>query len=169
MRPQDETLENTGIKKPNLRKMTTELQQAQTDSTGYVTRMGQVRSWWMCEWPNQTTDGRQHATEEKPNVFPWDGCSDSRLRIVDTIIKEHVTLCLAAFWSAKKQIKSIRPLVSGSEVKVAQSMLDWRLEQMNRELMSEVNMALLWRFGGGLSFIKVEWEQQREQIGRAHV
>jgi len=163
MAPKDETLENTGIKKPNLSKMVTELQQAQTDSSGYITRMGQVRSWWMCEWPNQTPDGRAWSPKDKPNsVFPWDGCSDSRLRIVDTIIKEHVTLCLAAFWSAKKQIKSIRPLVSGAEVKVAQHMLDWRLEQMNRELMSEVNMALLWRFGGGLSFIKVEWEQQRE-------
>jgi hypothetical protein len=162
MDPNDETLENSGVKKPDLDKIRTEIQQAQTDSSAFVTRVGQIRSWWMCEWPNQSVDGRQWSTEGKP-VFPWDGCSDSRLRIVDTIIKEHVTLALAAFWSAKKQAKSIRPFVSGKDVNVTQRMLDWRVgTQMKRELIRELPNALMWRFGGGLSFLKIEWEQQRE-------
>src|SRR5712675_770206 len=160
----NETLETTGIKKPDLQRITTEIQQAYADSNIYAGRMAQVRSWWMCEWPNQTVDGRRWAPEgSKQVIFPWDGCSDSRLRIVSTIIQEHVTLSLAAFWSSKKQAKSIRPFVSGREASVTQKMLDWRVgTQMKRELIRELPNALNWRFGGGLSFIKVEWEQQRE-------
>ncbi len=72
-------------------------------------------------------------------------------------------MALAAFWSAKKQAKSIRPFVSGHETSVTQRMLDWRVgTQMKRELLRELPTALLWRFGGGLSFLKIEWEQQRE-------
>jgi hypothetical protein len=165
MNPSDpQTLETTGIKTPDLQKIILEVQQAQSDSNRYGLRMNQVRSWWMCEWPNQTDDGRRWSPDgSKGRVFPWDGCSDSRLRIVSTIIQEHVTLCLAAFWSAKKQAKSIRPFVSGREVNITQNMLDWRVgTQMKRELLRELPMALQWRFGGGLSFIKIEWEQQRE-------
>ena len=160
----DQTLETSGTKKPDLQKIITEVQQSQSDSTAYGNRMQNVRGWWQCEWPYQTVDGRRWAPSgSKQNVFPWDGCSDSRLRIVSTIIQEHVTLALTAFWSAKKQAKSIRPFIEGREAGVAQKMLDWRIDvQMKRELLRELPTALSWRFGGGLSFIKVEWEQQRE-------
>jgi hypothetical protein len=160
----DQTLEQSGVKKPDLSKIINEVQQAATDSGLYSRRMEQARSWWLCEWQNQTVDGRKWMPEgSKERVFPWDGCSDSRLRIVSTIIQEHVTLCLSAFWSSKKQAKSIRPFASGREVNITQRMLDWRVgTQMKRELIRELPMALLWRFGGGLSFIKVEWEQMRE-------
>jgi hypothetical protein len=159
---QDETLERSGTKKPDLEKIQTELQQAQSDSNTYSGRISNARAWWMCEWQGMSTDGRKWASEchtTPDKIFPWDGCSDSRLRIVST------TLCLAAFWSAKKQAKSIRPFESGREVNVTQRMLDWRIgTQMKRELLRELPMALAWRFGGGLSFIKVEWEQQRELV-----
>jgi len=53
----NETLETTGIKRPDLQRITAEIQQAYADSNIYAGRMAQVRSWWMCEWPNQTVDG----------------------------------------------------------------------------------------------------------------
>ena len=163
----NDTLETTGIRKPDIRRIETELDQACEDSNIYAGRMSQVRSWWLNEWGDQSVDGRNwggvDSSGKAIEVFPWMGCSDSRLRIVSTIIQEHVTLSLAAFWSAKKQAKSIRPFVSGRETNVTQKMLDWRVgTQMKRELIRELPTALLWRFGGGLSFIKVEWEQQRE-------
>ena len=163
----NETLETSGIKVPDIRRIEGELDQAAADANIYNKRVGQVVNWWTCAWPNQTVDGRNwggiNPDGSAQEVFPWPGCSDSRLRIVSTIIQEHVTLSLAAFWSAKKQAKSIRPFVSGREVNVTQRMLDWRIgTQMKRELIRELPTALLWRFGGGLAFLKVEWEQQRE-------
>lgn len=162
----DETLERSGTKKPDLEKIIQELQQTQIDSEQYAHRVTRLRGYWQNEWENQHTDGRMwwsDAEVKAGRAFPWNGCSDSRLRIVSTIVQEHVTLCLAAFWSAKKQATSIRPFVSGRETNVTQLMLDWRIGvQMKRELMRELQYALSWRFAYGLSFIKVEWEQMRE-------
>jgi hypothetical protein len=162
----DETLEQSGTKKPDLAKIIEEVQSAQTDVTGYPGRMAQSRAWWNCEWPGQSVDGRlwsDNCGTPKESMFPWDGCSDSRLRIVQTIIQEYVTLSLAAFWSSKKQAKSIRQFAQGRQVSVAQRMLDWRVGiQMKRELLRELPMMLGWRFGNGLAFNKIEWEQMRE-------
>jgi len=162
----DESLERSGTKKPDLEKIIDELQQAHVDSSNYSMRIANARGWWQCEWDGMSSDGRRWWTPSeiaagKPS--PWNGCSDSRLRIVSTIVQEHVTLCLAAFWSAKKQATSIRPFISGRQTNVMQHMLDWRIGvQMKRELMSELNMALGWRFAYGLCFLKIEWEQKRE-------
>ena len=43
----------------------------------------------------------------------------------------------------QKQIKSIRPFASGNEVSITQRMLDWRLEMMQKELLSETNFLSL--------------------------
>lgn len=165
---QDDTLEESGTDTPDLDKIAQELNQANTDSAWYRDRMANTRAWWLCEWPGQSTDGRRWANIldcTKDKVFPWDGCSDSRLRVVSTIVQDHVTIGLVAFWSSKKQARSIRPFISGREVNVTQNMLDWRIgTQMKRELLREVPYVLNWRFGGGLCFTKVEWEQQRELV-----
>src|SRR5262249_30065274 len=122
--------------------------------------------WWFCEWDGQSIDGRKWAdncntTSEK--IFPWDGCSDSRLRIVSTIVDEHVRMALKAFWSAKVQAKSIRVFTSAQESNVAQMMLQWTVyTKMKRELLNELPLAFAWRYGNGLSFLGIEWEQQRE-------
>jgi hypothetical protein len=115
-------------------------------------------------------DGRKWAPddatpEQRAAVFPWDGASDSRLHIVDTIVREHTRLALTAFWTAKVQCKSIRPFVSGGESSTMQRMLDWRIyTQMKRELMRELPLAYNWKYAAGLAFIGITWEQQRELI-----
>ena len=96
-------------------------------------------------------------------IAVWCGNSDSRLRIVSTLVDEHVRLSLQAFWSAKVQTKSIRPFISARESNVLQQMLNWTVyTKMKRELLNELPLAFAWRWGNGLSFIGVEWEQQRE-------
>lgn len=166
MNDRDESLEQTGTdKEPDLEKIVNELQQAQADSSWYGDRVANARGWWMCEWPGQTTDGRRWAqtASQVDKIFPWNGCSDSRLRIVSTIVQEHVTLALTAFWSARVQAKSIRPFTSGRSVNVAQRMLNWRIyTHMKRELLRELPLAFNWKYATGLSFLGVTWEQQRE-------
>jgi hypothetical protein len=36
-------------------------------------------------------------------VFPWENAYDSRTRVVQTIIREHVNYALFVFWNAKIQ------------------------------------------------------------------
>jgi len=162
----DESLEQIGgEQEPDLQKIANEINQANSDAGIYGPRIAQSRSWWQCEWPGLSPDGRMWRSCTGRESFPWDGCSDSRPRTVSTIIQEHTMICLTAFWSAKVQAKSApgRQFAHGREVNLTQKMLNWCVyTQMKRELLSELPLAFNWKFGYGLSFIGIEWEQQRE-------
>src|SRR5215475_363345 len=161
---EETSLESGYTKEPDLDKIAQEVYQANSDASRYMTRMGQIGGWWFCEWPNQTVDGRRWAPEGmETSVFPWNGCSDSRLRLVENYVDEHVMLAQLAFWNAKVQTKSIRPIISGKEANVLQNMLNWTVyTKMKRQLLNELPVAFGWRYGHGLSFLSIEWEQQRE-------
>ena len=161
---EETSLESGYTKEPDLDKIAQEVYQANSDASRYMTRMGQIGGWWFCEWPNQTVDGRRWAPEGmETSIFPWNGCSDSRLRLVENYVDEHVMLAQLAFWNAKVQTKSIRPIVSGKEANVLQNMLNWTVyTKMKRQLLNELPVAFGWRYGHGLSFLSIEWEQQRE-------
>ena len=88
-RDPDQSLEAAEIKEPNLDLILNELRQAQSDSTNYYNRMETSGLWWRSEWKGQTSDGRQHS-DEQGEVFPWEGAYDSRTRVVQTLIREHV-------------------------------------------------------------------------------
>jgi hypothetical protein len=165
MKDDDLTLETSGIKEPDLKLITKELEQAQADLSTYLGRVDDARQWWQCLWDNQWEDGMVHPDGSGKDCWPWNGASDSRLHIVETIVKEHVTLDLVAFWSAKVQAKSIRPFESGRDVNVAQRMLNWRVyTHMKRELLRELPLAFTWKHALGLAFMGIEWEQQRELV-----
>jgi len=155
------SLESLPVDEPPLPEIIQELQQAQSDGNTYCQRLEMARRWWRCEWDHQFWDGRKHL-HNGVEPFPWEGASDSRTRIVQGIINEHVTFAKAAFWNAKIQAMSTRPIVYGRERNVADKALKWRIyTSMRREINRELTMAFLWRFGFGLSFLWVEWEQQR--------
>jgi hypothetical protein len=163
----DHVLEQIPDDEPDLPLLIREIQTAQSDATPYIERFRYSADWWFCQWPNQSVDGRMWASagQDPAKIYPWNGCSDSRLRIVDTIIQEHVTLTLAAFWGAKVQAKSNRPFVYGHEVNTASRVLNYLVyTKMKRELLSELRLGLEWRFGFGLSFLSIAWEQQRERV-----
>lgn len=162
----DETLEQAGSEpEPELELIVKEITQSNNDANSYCFTVAQSRSWWHCEWPGISPDGRAWQQLTGRESFPWDGCSDSRPRTVETLIREHATICLAAFWSAKVQSKSApgRQFAHAKEVNIAQKMLNWAVyTQMKRELINELPLAFQWKYGFGLSFLGVEWEQQRQ-------
>ncbi len=158
-----EALERADLAEPDLSRIVQELQQAQSDVSRYLSRIQLSQDWWQCEWPNMWADGRVHPNPNGGDCWPWNGASDSRLRIVQTIVQEHVTLDLVAFWSARVQCKSIRPFVHGRDVNIADKMLQWRVyTHMKRELLRELPLAFTWKHSMGLAFMGIEWEQERE-------
>lgn len=156
------SLETESADKPNLTTIVNELEQAQSDATTYLGRLERCRKWWHCEWKGQYFDGKKHAEGETDVVTPWEGASDSRLRIVQTLINDHISISKQAFWGARVSVKSTRPFVYGRIANIAQKVLQWHVyTQMRQEVMSELWFAWAWKLGFGLSFISVEWEQQR--------
>jgi len=47
-------------------------------------------------WQGQSSDGKQWSENKGEDAFPFDGSSDSQVRLADTLINEEVRLCLLA-------------------------------------------------------------------------
>jgi hypothetical protein len=146
---------------PKLDEITDELDQAQTDANWFYRRMEQARSWWYSQWSGQTIDGRKHASSQM-DVFPWEGASDSRLRIVATLISDEVSVRKFAFFQSKIQARSIRPLTQAGEANKGTRLLQWTVyNHMWPQVLREVPLVFNWWQGYGVGFMGVEWEQQR--------
>src|SRR5215813_2917058 len=147
--------------KPQLDEITEELEQAQTDANWFYRRMEQARAWWYSQWPGQTVDGRKHAAYQQ-DCFPWEGASDSRLRIVSTLISDQVSVRKFAFFQSKIQARSVRPMVQARESNKSTKLLQWVIyNHMWPQVLREVPLVYNWWQGYGVGFMGVEWEQQR--------
>ena len=49
------------------------------------TRADDVR---FCSWAGQDDDGKKHQNNDNKEVFPWDGASDTRVRLADMVCTE---------------------------------------------------------------------------------
>jgi hypothetical protein len=146
---------------PKLNEIIEELDQAQTDANWFYRRMEQARSWWYSQWQGQTIDGRKHAQFQQ-DCFPWDGASDSRLRIVATLISDEVSVRKFSFFQSKIQARSVRPLMQAGESNKSTKLLQWTVyNHMWPQVLREVPLVFNWWQGYGVGFIGIEWEQQR--------
>jgi hypothetical protein len=146
---------------PKLNEIIEELDQAQTDANWFYRRMEQARRWWYAQWDGQTVDGRKHAQFQQ-DCFPWDGASDSRLRIVATLISDEVSVRKFSFFQSKIQARSVRPLQQGGESNKSTKLLQWTVyNHMWPQVLREVPLVFNWWQGYGVGFLGIEWEQQR--------
>ena len=146
---------------PKLNEIIEELDQAQSDANWFYRRMDQARSWWYSQWQGQTIDGRKHA-QFQTDCFPWDGASDSRLRIVATLIADQVSVRKFAFFQSKIQARSVRPLQQSGESNKSTKLLQWTVyNHMWPQVLREVPLVFNWWQGYGVGFLGIEWEQQR--------
>jgi hypothetical protein len=160
----DETIENaTKPKEPNLKLIIAELQAAYNDTSWYRDRIQRNLDWWSDQWPGMSWDSRKWS-KNGSDCLPYQGSWDSRTRICQAIIQDHVSIAKTAFWGAKIQTKSTRPLIYGRQHNVMQKMLEWRVySHMRSELLRELPLAFGWRFGVGACFLGVTWEQRRNK------
>lgn len=160
------SLESVSPKEPDLKRIIGELDQAATDANDYLGRIHRCRQWWQNIWDGQTYDGRKHAYKEGQNVLPWDNASDSRLRIVGTLVNDHVTIVKAALRRSRWSVRSTtRPFVMGRVASIGQRVLEWHVKvQQRREFLRECTFAWKWKYAFGLSFMGIEWDLQRQKV-----
>jgi len=158
---QEEANIEIGTSEPQLGQICKEIEQMQSDCNFYFQRVQQARQWWQARWPGQTVDGRKHANAQQ-DCFPWDGAADSRLRMVASLIRDHVSVSKYAFFKAKIQALAVRPMIQEREADKATKLLRWRIyNHMWPEVLREVPLAFNWRWGYGVAVLNTEWIQQR--------
>jgi len=134
-----------------------ELSQAESDASYYFGRKTDNFNTRFCLWAGQSEDGRKHQGSLGKRPWPWEGASDTRIRLADTLINENVRLLKRAFFSSRMQVQPVE--TSDSIIKQAvQTALNWMMKvHCLDDLRREVELALQIRETFGLSFLGVFW------------
>jgi len=110
-------------------------------------------------WDGQSTDGKKHDRPDDP-AFPWDGASDTRVTLIDSIIAERVDLKKNAFNRSIALLKGMEP----KDVELAAhatKLLEWLTQQkMNEELAKEVELTAQWQDMYGNFVLHPTWERE---------
>jgi hypothetical protein len=150
------------IKAPDREKIAeiiSDIDQADSDGSTYISR--KLRNWntRFCIWPGQSDDGRKHQAALGKRPFAWEGSLDSRVRLSDTIVRDHIAMLTSAFFKARVQVQ---PTESMDLVKrqAAETVLKWLLFQhCLDDLRREVQLAANYRETYGLAVMQVDWVQ----------
>lgn len=115
-----------------------------------------------CRWDGQSADGRKWSGKMDKPAFPWEGAADTRVRLADEIINDHVQLYTEAFFAAKLQARAIE---SGDLERAnnVSTLLRWlRDGLLHEELLTEVELAAQWREGDdpGMCVVSCLWKRE---------
>ncbi|HVU38065.1 MAG TPA: hypothetical protein VHC95_07000 [Opitutales bacterium] len=143
-------------------------------------KLSDDRRW--CIWFGQTDSGVKEMVEGVTEPEPWEGASDTRIRLVDEKVREADRKCAAAFDRGRWKLGGFRDQSARLAGKTTQ-LLKWMwYSQMEEEADREAKLARDWRNSYGLAFTFVEWHRQEaleavqldahklaEMIGLSHV
>jgi hypothetical protein len=113
-------------------------------------------------WDSQSEDGKKHDSnmKEGSQAFPWDGASDTRIPLADSIINDSVDMLTTAF--SRSSLK-----VGGTEVgdaeqsAVANNIMRWQLDtKLYHTLNKEAELLAQYGNQYGWACLHVGWEQK---------
>lgn len=107
-------------------------------------------------WANQNPDGKKHDRPGRP-AFPFDGASDTRIPLADSVVNENVAVCCAAFWRAMIRPKMGIKEGSAYAVKLADYFINTLLYH---ELVREVELSEQYRSTLGWVVIHARWNRE---------
>ncbi|MEO0797416.1 MAG: hypothetical protein AAFX93_19870 [Verrucomicrobiota bacterium] len=145
---------------PYIASLLDEFHQSLEHATFYIRRMELAENTTWCQWDGQHDDGRKHRdsdTDEEP--FPWEGASDTRVRLVDQLVTESTLVQDAAFKRGRWRMAGTE---AGDTYLAGKSntLLKWMVyTKMGRSARSARKLARRWRTMYGLSFTMVDWER----------
>lgn len=163
MKPTTETsIEAQGVATPDIDLFKATLQEISTDASTVVQRRRIAENTRYCLWEGQSADGRKHkAANGNKDVFPFEGGSDHRVRLADTIINENVRLGMAVLRGADVEIDPTE--ISDAEYAGrCKTVFRWLRRSGKREIEAAVRLYLNYREGDGpgVGVMGVFWERK---------
>lgn len=130
--------------KPKLKALVAELEDLVTTGGYYYSRAGLYYDTRYALWEGQSDDGRKNVADMGEDVFPWDGASDTRVRLADKIIKERKRLRKLAFWGKRVHAEPIGSQ-NATWAAVVNPLLHWLIYVQNLKMVKrELNLG--WSF-----------------------
>lgn len=146
---------------PDIGELQSELERSLYNG-GNVARINSNDDIRLCRWEGQSDDGKKHQQNfrEGESVFPFEGASDVRVRLVDSIINELTILCVHSWQRAALRVSGTDigdALLAGSVQTLARYMVENRLRM---ELEREAELWAQNTFNYGWSVVHVGWERK---------
>jgi len=119
-----------------------------------------------CRWDGQTEDGRKHEADLGKEPFPWEGASDTRVRLADSICNEQVMMLVQSFRNARVQVM---PTDSSdvSRARLSTDVLRWMTgTHLASDLHREVELAANWRQDKGTAVMGIFWQTETRRDER---
>ncbi len=141
---------------PNLPELISVLNRCSPPTPGGTQWVDDVR---FNRWPNQFADGRKHDRPNDPKgaAFPWDGASDCRPFVVDSIINERVAMKTTAFWRSMMRPAVADDEASGYAVRLAEHLVTTVLYE---HLIREVELSAQYEEHYGWMVLGVRWRRE---------
>jgi len=148
-------------KKPDVVYLNNELQRSLFDYNNFaqVSNADDIR---LCRWTGQTDDGKKHseAMPDGEQVFPFEGASDVRTRLVDSTCNELSCLMTTAFQRSKVNVGGTE-VTDSSEATMATTLMRWLSEtKMSQELLREAQLGSQFGQQYGWTIFHVGWDQK---------
>ena len=135
------------------------IQEAESDVGGYLTKKQRNYETRHALWSGQTPDGRKHSVSVGKQVFPWEGASDARVRLADQIVNENCALLTNAFFRSKLQVQPVESSDAAARA-AAEVALKWMLFQhCADDLRREVELLAQYQEQYGLGIMGVFWRR----------
>ncbi|QYY35306.1 hypothetical protein [Ruficoccus sp. ZRK36] len=156
-------LEQADLDRPHLVAIRDELSDSISAGECWHKRAVQAEDTTWCQWAGQSDDGLKHRQSEDDDApFPWEGASDTRIRLVDEKIREADRIEDRAFRAGRWRLDGIEGM-DVRQAKVATVLLRWMvMKKMRPEGERQRRLARRWRNMYGLSFTLVEWEREQQ-------
>ena len=135
------------------------VEQAETDAANYWTRKNLNYNLRYCLWPGQDDSGRKLSSVLGKPAFPWDGASDSRIRLADMVANERVRMLKNSFAKARMSILPTESTDMQAGRKV-ETVIKWLLNSHCAAMTKrEIELAANIRETYGLAVMGVFWRR----------
>lgn len=149
---------------PPGRELIQRLKAVVADLPSYWEKLKDAQDTQYCLWPGQSNDGRAWAANLGIEPFPWDGCHDNRVRLVDEVVNEQQSQMMNAFRRGELQAVAHKS-DSAHKSQVASMLMSWMLkQQMRGHVDLELALAANWRQANGCSVLNISWEEEVRMI-----
>ena len=154
------TYDLTAIPDPKtIRQYILNIQEAESDVSGFLEKKQRNYEVRHALWAGQSPDGRKRQASLGKAPFPWEGASDSRCRLSDSLVNESVALLSNAFFKSKLQLQPVESSDAGAKV-AAETALRWMLFQhCADDLRREIELLANYQEMYGLGIMHVAWRR----------
>ena len=146
---------------PDLTHLRSELERSLYNG-GNVARLNSNDDIRLARWQGQADDGKKysHLMNEGESVFPFEGASDVRCRLVDQTINELVVLLVSSWQLARLRVSG-NNYDNASTAGAIQTLANWVVSnRMKAELTKEVELWAQYALQFGWSVTHIGWERK---------